>query len=87
MGYPLPVKTQSKLTIHCPEEWKHFDLTNDESWTHFRDPIVMKKNGLPFRFTLLLKNFCDIAASSSEVQFCLEIDHAKAESESIWLLQ
>jgi hypothetical protein len=88
MGFPKPVKTQSKLSIHCHEDWKHFDLSNDQSWIRFPDPIVMKKNDLPFRFTLLLENFCDIdSASSSEVQFCLEMDNTTAESESIRLLQ
>jgi TIR domain len=88
LGYPEPVKIQSNLRIHCPDDWKRFKVTQDRIWTALPDPIEMKKDDSPFRFTLLLENFCDIdSAFSSEVRFCLETDRATAESESIWLLQ
>jgi len=88
MGVPKRVKIQSKLSVHRHQEWKRFDRSNDQSWTRLRDPIVMNKNDSPFRFSLLLENFCDVdIASRSEVRFCLETDNGPAESESIWLKQ
>lgn len=88
MGVPKRVKIQSKLSVHRHQEWKRFDRSNDQSWTRLRDPIVMNKNDSPFRFSLLLENFCDVdIASRSEVRFCLETDNGPAESESIWLEQ
>lgn len=88
LGYPEPVKIQSNLRVHCPDDWKRFKVPQDRIWTALPDPMEMKKDDSPFRFTLLLENFCDIdSASSSEVRFCLETDRAKVESESIRLLQ
>ena len=88
MGYPEPVPILCNLRVPCYQEWKRFDLTNDRSWTPFPDPIRMKKDDSPFRFTLLLENFCDVdSASSSELRFCLGTNSAIFESESIWLSQ
>ena len=88
INVPKHVKIQSKLSVHRHQEWKRFDRSNDQSWTRLRDPIVMNKNDSPFRFSLLLENFCDVdIASRSEVRFCLETDNGPAESESIWLKQ
>jgi hypothetical protein len=87
-GVPKELKTLSSLRVYCHQEWKHFDLSNDQSWTRLPNPIVIKKNDLPYRFSLLLENFCDVkSASTSEIRFCLEADSAKVESESVWLEQ
>ncbi len=88
MGYSEPVKVQARLKVTCPDNWKRFDLTMDRVWVDLPDPIEMKKDDSPFRFTLLLENFCDIeSASSSEVRFCLKTDKGIVESESVSLIQ
>jgi hypothetical protein len=88
-GYPQTVEVQSKLTVHCPQKWKEtFGMINDTSWAEEFEPIEMKKDDSPFRFTLKLENFSDAdSASSSEVRFCLTTRNGKVESRSMWLLQ
>jgi hypothetical protein len=88
MGYAQPVKVQAEYSVHCYEEWKRFNLNAKEVWKSFGDPMRMKKDDSPFRFTLCLENFCDTDnASSSEIRFCLQTSSGKVESESIWLEQ
>src|SRR5271167_105667 len=71
LGVPEPVKIQCNLSVHCPEDWKRFELIDDRRWTRLPDPIEMKRDDSPFRFTLLLENFCDPdSASSSDLRFC-----------------
>ena len=88
MGYPQPIKVQAEYSVHCYEEWKRFNLNDDEVWNSFEDPICMKMDDSPFRFTLCLENFCDTDnASSSEIRFFLQTSSGTVESESIWLEQ
>jgi hypothetical protein len=88
MGYAQPIKVQAKYSVHCHEDWKRFNLNDNESWANFRDPMRMEKDDSPFRFTLRLENFCDTdSASSSEIRFCLQTSSGTVESESIWLEQ
>ena len=88
MGYAQPIKVQAEYSVHCYEEWKRFDLNDKEAWKSFEDPMCMKKDDSPFRFTLCLENFCDTDnASSSEIRFCLQTSSGTVESESIWLEQ
>lgn len=89
MGYAQPVNVQSEFRVHCPQEWKRtWGVIDDRSWTEFVAPIEMKKGTSPFRFSLMLENFCDIdSASSCEVRFYLVTGNGTAESRSIWLSQ
>lgn len=88
MGYAQPIKVQAEYCVHCYDEWKRFNLNDKEVWKSFEDPLWMKKDDSPFRFTLCLKNFCDTDnASSSEIRFCLQTSSGTVESESIWLEQ
>lgn len=88
-GYPQPVEVQSEFRVPCPQEWKRtWGVIDDRRWTEFVAPIEMKKGGSPFRFTLMLENFCDPdSASSCEVKFYLVTGNGTAESRSIWLSQ
>ena len=88
MGYAQPIRVQAEYSVHCYEEWKRFNLKDKEVWKSFQDPMCMKKNDSPFRFTLCLENFCDTDnASSSEIRFCLQTSSGTVESESVWLEQ
>jgi hypothetical protein len=88
MGYAKPIKVQAEYSVHCYEEWKRFNLNDKEVWKNFENPMWMKKDDSPFRFTLCLENFCDPDnASSSEIRFCLQTSSGTVESESIWLEQ
>jgi hypothetical protein len=88
MGYAQPIKVQAEYSVRCYEEWKRFNLNDKEVWKSFEDPMGMKKDDSPFRFTLCLENFCDTDnASSSEIRFCLQTSSGTVESESIWLEQ
>jgi nucleoside phosphorylase len=87
-GYAQPIKVQAEYSVHCYEEWKRCNLNHKEVWKSFEDPMEMKKDDSPFRFTLRLENFCDPNnASSSEIRFCLQTSSGTVESESIWLEQ
>ena len=87
-GYAPRIKVQTEYSVHCPEDWKRFNLNADESWRSFQYPVWMEKDSYPFRFTLCLENFCDTEnASSSEIRFCLPTSSGTVESESIWLEQ
>jgi hypothetical protein len=89
MGCAQPVGVQSEFSVHCPGRWKQsWGVIDDRTWAEFAAPIEMKKGDSPFRFTLMLENFCDIdSASSSEVRFYLETGNGRAEAWSIWLSQ
>jgi hypothetical protein len=88
MGYAQPIKVEAEYSVHCYEEWKRFNLNDNEVWKSFEDPMSMEKDDSPFRFTLCLENFCDTEnASSSEIRFRLQTSSGTVESESIWLEQ
>jgi hypothetical protein len=88
MGYAQPIKVQAEYSVHCHEDWKRFNLHDDQSWASFPDPVSMGRDDSPFRATLRLENFCDTdSASLSEIRFCLETSSGTIESESIWLEQ
>ena len=90
MGYSQPVRVQSEFRIRCPQEWKQkWGVINEQRSTDFINPIEMKKGDAPFRFTLMLENFCDEdSASSCEVRFYLVTNNGTVvESRSIWLSQ
>jgi TIR domain len=89
-GYGQSVEVQSEFRVLCPQEWKQTWGPIDDKirWTDFAAPIEMKEGDSPFRFTLMLKDFCDIdSASCSEVKFYLLTDEGTAESRSNWLSQ
>jgi nucleoside phosphorylase/ankyrin repeat protein len=86
--YSKFVKVQGQFFVRCHERWKHAWNIDDRSWTDLDDPIEIKEDDSPFRFTLMLENFCDTeSASSSEVRFYFENSKVTAESDSIWLSQ
>jgi pimeloyl-ACP methyl ester carboxylesterase len=88
LGVAQPIKVQAEYSVHCHEDWKRFNLNENESWARFEVPLEMKKDNSPFRFRLCLENFCDTeSASSSEIRFCLQTSSGTVESESIWLEQ
>jgi hypothetical protein len=89
MGYSKTLQIQSEFKIKCPNEWKPMrGPINARKWRDFPDPIEMKKGDSPFRFTLMLENFCDTDSSlSSEVKLYLDTDNGIVESKSIWLDQ
>jgi hypothetical protein len=89
MGGPAQfIKVQAQYSVHCHEDWKRFNLNDNEVWASFQYPVWMKKDDDPFMFTLCLENFCDTdSASSSEIRFCLQTTSGTVESESIWLEQ
>jgi Domain of unknown function (DUF4062) len=88
LGEAQPTKVQAEYSVQCREEWKRDNLNHKEAWKSFKDPMWMKKDDSPFRFTLCLDNFCDADnASSSEIRFCLQTSIGTVESESFWLEQ
>jgi hypothetical protein len=87
-GYPETVDIQASLRVDCPDDWKRFNLAKDRTWTYLPQPIEMKNDDSPFRFTLQLENFCDVDnASTSELRFYLETAKGTIESETITLVQ
>lgn len=88
-GYGQTVEVQSEFIVECPPRWKQaWGVLNDRRWTEFVDPIAMKKDDDPFRFKLMLRNFCDTdSASFSQVLFYVETSNGTVESKSIWLSQ
>jgi hypothetical protein len=88
LGYSTPVKVQAEHRIRCPQEWKRtWGRIDEKRWEDIA-PIQMKKGDYPFRFTLMLENFCDRDnASSCEVRFYLVTGNGTTESKSIWLSQ
>ena len=88
MGLSRIMKVQAKFVVHFPQEWKRIEGSIDKSASNEIDPVVMKNEDDPFRFTLKLENFCDPEnASSCELRFYLVTDKGTAESGSIWLSQ
>ena len=57
MGYPQPIKVQAEYSVHCREDWKRFNLNDNESWAVFQDPVEMNKDDSPFRFTIASREF------------------------------
>jgi len=90
MGYPQSVPVQAKFRVRCPDGWKQvWGVTDAKSRpAEFDDPIEIREGDSPFRFTLMLENFCDPDhASTCEVRFYLETSNGTVESRSIWLTQ
>jgi len=90
MGYPQPVPVQANLRVRCPDSWKQAwgSIDAKSRPAEFHDPIEIREGDSPFRFTLMLENFCDTDnASTSEIRFYVETSNGTVESRSIWLTQ
>lgn len=89
MGTPPDLKVHAELEVDCPQRWKQILGTIDEKVSAVAfTPKELSKENPRFRFTLMLKNFCDKDNSTlCKLKFCLETEHGVVESRSICLSQ